>query len=337
MACVCILLNCCCSNGNLYFPLFVYSKVLWESHGSVVFGWSCEPKEDGEHPQILTVTSSLIQHQFVGSPRRTVPLLQWLVFIPWWYDKATLGTTKVKPTKTNKDPILMCWKTRDKLGRDVNRPVSLVSDQKHCLCRVMKWERNGEKRQNEREKSSLYVRYNKKGSSNWGLKPPVVRSVHFSNRGGTHCLLCAQRMGPHKKYTPMQWQSEAHTFQHKKAAWLHCGQLMDSITSALTATATYSSVTENTSHRSKTNAVGESFATAAVNPDSSDIKLQLSASSCSITHWQTNTEKHARTTGRKAKQCLYSLTTRETHPVQQCVYLWVCACVCLCCEFLSFM
>lgn len=65
---------------------------------------------------------------------------------------------------------------------------------------VIKWERNGEKREKEREKSSLYVRYNKKGSSNWGLKPPVVRSVHFSNRGSTHCLLCAQRMA-HTKNT----------------------------------------------------------------------------------------------------------------------------------------
>lgn len=269
MTCVCILLNCCCSNSNLYFPLFVYSKeVLWESHGSVVFGWSCEPKEDGEHPPTLTVTSSSFSHtasvcgesQKDSSPSAMTcvhPLMAW---------QSNTGHHK-GATKTNKDPILMCWKTRAKLGRDIDRPVPLVSDQEHCLCGVMKWERNGEKRQNEREKSSLYVRYNKKGSSNWGLKPPVVRSVHFSNRGGTHCLLCAQRMGPHKKYTPMQRQSEAHTFQHKKAAWLHCGQLMDSITSALTTTATYSSVTvfksQNTSHRSKTNAVGESFATAA--------------------------------------------------------------------------
>lgn len=65
------------------------------------------------------------------------------------------------------------------------------------------------------------MRYNKKGSSYWGLKPPVVRSVHFSTRGGTHCPLCAHWMAHMKNTHPCRdthWNT--HTFQHKHAAGL---------------------------------------------------------------------------------------------------------------------
>lgn len=132
--------------------------------------------------------------QFVGSPRLTVPLLQWLA-LKSPDDVTKPGWTHKGATKSNKDPNSICCMTRAKLRAISQFPRFLIRNSV-----VIKWDRNGEKRQKEREKSSLYVRYNKKGSSNWGLKPPVVRSVHFSNRGGTHCLLCAQRMA-HTKNT----------------------------------------------------------------------------------------------------------------------------------------
>lgn len=77
---------------------------------------------------------------------------------------------------------------------------STLASQTLSLCHK---ERKTE-RERQREKSSLYMRYNKKGSSYWeGLKPPVVRSVHFSTRGGTLPALCPLDC-PHEKHTPMQ-------------------------------------------------------------------------------------------------------------------------------------
>lgn len=76
---------------------------------------------------------------------------------------------------------------------------SPVSHQKHCL--AIKSERHTET-EREREKSSLYMRYNKKGSSYWELKPPVVQSVHFSTRRGTHCPLCAHWIAHMKNTHP---------------------------------------------------------------------------------------------------------------------------------------
>lgn len=74
-------------------------------------------------------------------------------------------------------------------------------------------------RERQREKSSLCMRYNKKGSSYWGLKPPVVRSVHFSTGGGTHCLLCTHWMAHMKNTHPCRITLK-HTFQHKHAVEL---------------------------------------------------------------------------------------------------------------------
>lgn len=200
------------------------------------------------------------------------------------------------------------------------QPVSLVSDQKHCLCVVIKWERNREKRQKEREKSSLYVRYNKKGSSNWGLKPPVVRSVHFSNRGGTHCLLCAQRMA-HTKNTHQGGDEPKRT--HFNTKMQHYFFVDESQThnsscnnqSYLQRCHIHKSV-ETTSHRSKINAGGLTFAANCkarllwykVTADSFQLlDHSLTNSGCWITCMQTW----------KVAQRINNLTTGETHPVQR--------------------
>lgn len=224
------------------------------------------------------------------------------------------GWTHKGVTKSNKDPNLICWMARAKLWGDVNSqfPWFLI---RTAVCAVIKWDRNREKRQKEREKSSLYMRYNKKGSSNWGLKPPVVRSVHFSNRGGTHCLLCAQRMA-HTKNTHQCGDKPKRT--HFNTEMQHSNHGLHSSSSDsrkdLQLSHIYKTIEENLppiqneccwGHFCKCKA-GLWYKATAV----SFQLLNHSLTNCECC-WKTRTQK------RKAAQCIYSLTTGETRPIQQ--------------------
>lgn len=164
---------------------------------------SCCPCEimwvrPGEHPSPPGyISSSLLacthyQNIQRGVPAQIVPLLQWLVLISAWLSPPGPKSIMKRELALCSVQLLMQHvRGNDRQHGFSQDPIHRIFHQKRCLYMVIKREWHREK-DGQREKSSLCVRYNKKDSSYWeGLKPPVVQSVHFSTRGGTHCPLCA--------------------------------------------------------------------------------------------------------------------------------------------------
>ena len=250
-----------------------------------VFGWSCEPKNRGtptdpSHYLVLFSFARQWETEFVG----TVPLLQWRA-LKSPDDVTKQGWTRKGATRSDKGPNSTCWMTRAKL-----RPVFLVSDRKLRLCGYKVGQKQREKTERKKERKK-----ERKAHCMWGTirkAAPIedwsrlLYEVYISATKRAHTACFVPKGWPTQKiHTNAATNWSAHISTQKCSSTLmwtnhglhnHCPTTLSCFQSP-----------QRKPHADPGWAlleVGGIIAT--VNPGS-DIKRQLSLTSCSVTHWQT--------------------------------------------------